>query len=75
MVGRRLQEINVLGGLILPVWGAVAKALAKQVCLFFIQKQCFLLLEAPAAIISSLHEVFILDSMVKFNDRMGLYMY
>ncbi|KAG0522949.1 hypothetical protein BDA96_07G081700 [Sorghum bicolor] len=30
-VGRRLQEINVLGGLILPVWGAVAKALAKQV--------------------------------------------
>ncbi|XP_020401317.1 protein FORGETTER 1 isoform X1 [Zea mays] len=29
-VGRRLQEINILGGLILPVWGAVAKALAKQ---------------------------------------------
>ncbi|KAL6659053.1 hypothetical protein ACP70R_003093 [Stipagrostis hirtigluma subsp. patula] len=30
-VGRRLQEINILGGLILPVWGAVEKALAKQV--------------------------------------------
>ncbi|KAE9592810.1 putative chromatin regulator PHD family [Lupinus albus] len=29
-VGRRLQEVNVLGGLILPVWGAVEKALAKQ---------------------------------------------
>ena len=29
-VGRRLQEINVLGGLILPVWGAVEKALNKQ---------------------------------------------
>ena len=34
-IGRRLQEINVLGGLILPVWGAVAKALAKQVCFFY----------------------------------------
>lgn len=41
MVGRRLQEINVLGGLILPVWGAVAKALAKQVCLFFYTKTMF----------------------------------
>ncbi|BAF23186.2 Os08g0223700 [Oryza sativa Japonica Group] len=30
-VGRRLQEINILGGLILPVWGIVEKALAKQV--------------------------------------------
>ncbi|RLN03180.1 hypothetical protein C2845_PM13G05560 [Panicum miliaceum] len=30
-VGRRLQEIHILGGLILPVWGAVEKALAKQV--------------------------------------------
>lgn len=30
-VGRRLQEVNVLGGLILPVWGAVEKALSKQV--------------------------------------------
>ncbi|CAL5011046.1 unnamed protein product [Urochloa decumbens] len=30
-VGRRLQEINILGGLILPVWGEVEKALAKQV--------------------------------------------
>lgn len=29
-VGRRLQEVNVLGGLILPVWGAVEKALSKQ---------------------------------------------
>ncbi|KAK7405772.1 hypothetical protein VNO78_07381 [Psophocarpus tetragonolobus] len=29
-VGRRLQEVNILGGLILPVWGAVEKALAKQ---------------------------------------------
>ncbi|XP_019432321.1 PREDICTED: protein strawberry notch isoform X2 [Lupinus angustifolius] len=29
-VGRRLQEVNVLGGLILPVWGAIEKALAKQ---------------------------------------------
>ncbi|KAF0899526.1 hypothetical protein E2562_020008 [Oryza meyeriana var. granulata] len=30
-VGRRLQEINILGGLILPVWGIVEKALAQQV--------------------------------------------
>lgn len=30
-VGRRIQEVNVLGGLILPVWGAVEKALSKQV--------------------------------------------
>lgn len=29
-VGRRLQEVNVLGGLILPVWGIIEKALAKQ---------------------------------------------
>lgn len=29
--GRRLQEVNVLGGLILPVWGTIEKALAKQV--------------------------------------------
>lgn len=29
-VGRRLQEINILGGLILPVWGTIEKALAKQ---------------------------------------------
>ena len=30
-VGRRQQEVNVLGGLILPVWGTIDKALAKQV--------------------------------------------
>ncbi|CAL5069870.1 unnamed protein product [Urochloa decumbens] len=30
-VGRRLQEVNLLGGLILPVWGTIEKALAKQV--------------------------------------------
>ncbi|CAM0902689.1 unnamed protein product [Alopecurus aequalis] len=30
-VGRRLQEFNILGGLILPVWGTIEKALAKQV--------------------------------------------
>lgn len=30
-VGRRLQEVNVLGGLILPVWGTIEKALSKQV--------------------------------------------
>ncbi|AQK46033.1 RING/FYVE/PHD zinc finger superfamily protein [Zea mays] len=29
-VGRRLQELNILGGLILPVWGTIEKALAKQ---------------------------------------------
>ncbi|GFZ05824.1 RING/FYVE/PHD zinc finger superfamily protein [Actinidia rufa] len=29
-VGRRLQEVNVLGGLIFPVWGTIEKALAKQ---------------------------------------------
>ncbi|XP_044468508.1 protein FORGETTER 1 [Mangifera indica] len=29
-VGRRIQEVNVLGGLILPVWGAIEKALSKQ---------------------------------------------
>lgn len=32
-VGRRLQEVNVLGGLILPVWGTIEKALSKQVLL------------------------------------------
>ncbi|CAK9187052.1 unnamed protein product [Ilex paraguariensis] len=32
-VGRRLQEVNVLGGLILPIWGTIAKALSKQNCL------------------------------------------
>ena len=31
-VGRRIQEVNVLGGLILPVWGTIEKALSKQVC-------------------------------------------
>ncbi|RVW93811.1 Protein FORGETTER 1 [Vitis vinifera] len=30
-VGRRLQEVNVLGGLILPIWGTIEKALSKQV--------------------------------------------
>ncbi|KAL5216267.1 hypothetical protein ABZP36_007668 [Zizania latifolia] len=30
-VGRRLQEVNILGGLIFPVWGTIEKALAKQV--------------------------------------------
>ncbi|KAF3772056.1 strawberry notch protein [Nymphaea thermarum] len=30
-VGRRLQEVSVLGGLILPVWGTIEKALTKQV--------------------------------------------
>ncbi|XP_047315332.1 protein FORGETTER 1 [Impatiens glandulifera] len=29
-VGKRLQEVNVLGGLILPVWGTIEKAIAKQ---------------------------------------------
>ncbi|XP_020269430.1 protein FORGETTER 1 [Asparagus officinalis] len=29
-VGRRLQEVNVLGGLTLPVWGTIEKALSKQ---------------------------------------------
>ncbi|XP_065854274.1 protein FORGETTER 1 [Euphorbia lathyris] len=29
-VGRRQQEVNVLGGIILPVWGTIEKALAKQ---------------------------------------------
>ncbi|KAI3755989.1 hypothetical protein L1987_55800 [Smallanthus sonchifolius] len=29
-VGRRKQEVNVLGGLILPVWGTIEKALSKQ---------------------------------------------
>nr|GME16760.1 protein FORGETTER 1 [Ipomoea batatas] len=29
-VGRRLQEVNVLGGLVLPVWGTIEKALSKQ---------------------------------------------
>ncbi|KAL8461796.1 hypothetical protein ACS0TY_033048 [Phlomoides rotata] len=28
--GRRLQEVNLLGGLILPVWGTIEKALSKQ---------------------------------------------
>lgn len=30
-VGRRIQEVYILGGLILPVWGTVEKALSKQV--------------------------------------------
>lgn len=30
-VGRRLQEVNVLGGLILPIWKTIEKALSKQV--------------------------------------------
>ncbi|XP_010670017.2 protein FORGETTER 1 [Beta vulgaris subsp. vulgaris] len=29
-VGRRLQEVNVLGGLVLPIWNAIEKALSKQ---------------------------------------------
>ncbi|XP_008791000.1 protein FORGETTER 1 isoform X1 [Phoenix dactylifera] len=29
-VGRRLQEVNVLGGLIFPVWGTIERALSKQ---------------------------------------------
>jgi hypothetical protein len=36
-VGRRLQEFNILGGLILPVWGTIEKALAKQVWLWHLQ--------------------------------------
>lgn len=30
-VGRRIQDVNVLGGLIFPVWGTIEKALSKQV--------------------------------------------
>lgn len=30
-VGKRIQEVNVLGGLILPIWGTIEKALSKQV--------------------------------------------
>lgn len=33
-VGRRIQEVNILGGLILPVWGTIEKALSKQVIWF-----------------------------------------
>ncbi|XP_010472790.1 PREDICTED: protein strawberry notch [Camelina sativa] len=29
-VGRRVQEVNVVGGLILPIWGTIEKALSKQ---------------------------------------------
>ncbi|KAG9439302.1 hypothetical protein H6P81_019467 [Aristolochia fimbriata] len=29
-VGRRLQEVNILGGLIFPIWGTIEKALSKQ---------------------------------------------
>ncbi|KAL8209835.1 hypothetical protein R6Q57_006567 [Mikania cordata] len=29
-VGRSIQEVNVLGGLILPLWGTIQKALSKQ---------------------------------------------
>lgn len=36
-VGRRLQEVNVLGGLILPVWGTIEKALSKQANFSFMQ--------------------------------------
>lgn len=31
-VGKRLQEVNILGGLILPLWRIIEKALDKQVC-------------------------------------------
>ncbi|XP_068654787.1 protein FORGETTER 1-like isoform X2 [Aristolochia californica] len=30
IVGRRLQEVNILGGLIFPIWGTIEKALSKQ---------------------------------------------
>ncbi|KAL4201430.1 hypothetical protein AMTRI_Chr02g216010 [Amborella trichopoda] len=30
-VGKRLQEVNILGGLILPLWGTIEEALSKQV--------------------------------------------
>jgi len=30
-VGTRIQQVNVLGGVILPVWGNIDKALSKQV--------------------------------------------
>ncbi|KAH9315300.1 hypothetical protein KI387_023927, partial [Taxus chinensis] len=30
-IGKRVQEFNILGGLILPVWGTVEKTLSKQV--------------------------------------------
>lgn len=29
-IGKRIQEFNILGGLILPVWGIVEKSLSKQ---------------------------------------------
>ncbi|XP_074301676.1 protein FORGETTER 1-like isoform X1 [Silene latifolia] len=29
-VGRRIQDVNVLGGLILPIWNVIEKALSKQ---------------------------------------------
>jgi hypothetical protein len=47
-VGKRLQEINILGGLILPVWGVVEKALAKQVWFFFLNYFVLFLLQAVA---------------------------
>ncbi|KAG2568646.1 hypothetical protein PVAP13_7NG407100 [Panicum virgatum] len=43
-VGRRLQEVNILGGLILPVWGTIEKALAKQVYFYAYYLQVVLLL-------------------------------
>lgn len=43
-VGRRLQEVNILGGLILPVWGTIEKALAKQVHFYAYYLQVVLLL-------------------------------
>lgn len=43
-VGRRIQEVNVLGGLILPVWGAVEKALSKQVTLHVFCSLVFLVI-------------------------------
>lgn len=30
-IGRRVQQVHILGGLILPVWGTVEKALSKQI--------------------------------------------
>jgi hypothetical protein len=39
-VGSRLQQVNVLGGVIFPIWGDIRKALAKQVFQQLKQHSC-----------------------------------
>jgi len=67
-VGRRLQEVNILGGLILPVWGTIEKALAKQVHFYAYSLQVVLFTSMP--ILCKLYCCWLL-SWVKWCDSSG----